>query len=64
MTPILTGGFTRAAGAFAGLADGAYGAGSLPSLLLDAVIVFPYDMFIPRSAERLRGTDCREGCSR
>lgn len=46
VTPILTGGFTRTAGAFAGLADGAYGAGSLPSLLLDAVIVFPYDLFV------------------
>ena len=45
-TPILTGGFTRTAGAFAGLADGIYGADSLPSLLLDAVIVFPYDMFV------------------
>ena len=45
-TPILTGGLTRTAGAFAGLADGAYGVGSLPSLLLDAVIIFPYDMFV------------------
>lgn len=45
-TPILTGGFTRTAGAFAGLADGAYGVGSLPSLLIDAVIVFPYDLFV------------------
>ena len=45
-TSILTGGFTRTAGAFAGLADGVYGVGSLPSLLLDAVIVFPYDMFV------------------
>ena len=45
-TPILMGGFTRTAGAFAGLADGVYGVGSLPSLLLDAVIVFPYDMFV------------------
>ena len=46
VTPILTGGLTRTAGAFAGLAEGVYGVGSLPSLLLDAVIVFPYDMFI------------------
>ena len=45
-TPILTGGLTRTAGAFAGLAEGAYGVGSLPSLLLDAVIIFPYDMFV------------------
>ena len=45
-TPILTGGFTRTAGAFAGLADGFYGVGSLPPLLLDAVIIFPYDMFV------------------
>ena len=45
-TPILTGGFTRTAGAFAGLADGFYGVGSVPSLLIDAVIVFPYDMFV------------------
>ena len=44
--PILTGGFTRTAGAFAGLAEGVYGVGSLPSLLLDAVIIFPYDMFV------------------
>ena len=46
VTPILPGGLTRTAGAFAGLAEGVYGVGSLPSLLLDAVIVFPYDMFI------------------
>ena len=46
ITPILTGGFTRTAGAFAGLADGFYGVGSLPSLLIDAVIIFPYDMFV------------------
>ncbi len=46
VTPILTGGLTRTAGAFAGLAEGVYGVGSMPSLLLDAVIVFPYDMFI------------------
>lgn len=45
-TSILTGGLTRTAGAFAGLAEGVYGLGSLPSLLLDAVIIFPYDMFI------------------
>ena len=46
ITPILTGGLTRTAGAFAGLADGVYGVGSLPSLLLDAAIIFPYDMFV------------------
>ena len=46
VTPVLTGGLTRTAGAFAGLADGVYGVGSLPSLLLDAVIIFPYDMFV------------------
>ena len=46
VTPILTGGLTRTAGAFAGLAEGVYGVGSLPSLLLDAAIVFPYDMFV------------------
>ena len=45
-TPILTGGLTRTSGAFAGLAEGVYGVGSLPSLLLDAVIIFPYDMFV------------------
>ncbi|MXX93877.1 MAG: hypothetical protein F4Y63_10650 [Chloroflexi bacterium] len=45
-TPILTGGLTRISGVFAGLAEGVYGVGSLPSLLLDAVIIFPYDMFI------------------
>ena len=45
-TPILTGGLTRTSGAFAGLAEGVYGVGSMPSLLLDAVIIFPYDMFI------------------
>lgn len=45
-TPVLTGGLTRASGAFAGLAEGVYGVGSMPSLLLDAVIIFPYDMFI------------------
>ncbi len=46
VTPILTGGLTRTAGAFAGLAEGVYGVSSLPSLLIDAVIVFPYDMFV------------------
>ena len=46
ITPILTGGLTRTAGAFAGLAEGVYGVGSLPSLLLDAAILFPYDMFV------------------
>ena len=45
-TPILTGGLTRTAGAFAGLAEGVYGVGSLPPLLLDAVMIFPYDMFV------------------
>lgn len=44
--PILSGGFTRTAAAFAGLADGIYGVGSMPSLLLDAVLIFPYDMFV------------------
>ena len=44
--PILTGGFTRTAAAFAGLADGVYGVGSMPSLLLDGLIIFPYDMFV------------------
>lgn len=46
VTPILTGGFTRTAGAFAGLAEGVYGVGPLFSLLIDAVLVFPYDMFV------------------
>ena len=44
--PILSGGFTRTAAAFAGLADGVYGVGSMPSLLLDAVLIFAYDMFV------------------
>lgn len=44
--PILMGGFTRTAATFAGLGDGVYGMGSLPSLLLDAVLIFPYDMFV------------------
>ena len=44
--PILSGGFTRTAAAFAGLADGVYGVGSMPSLLLDAVLIFPYDMVV------------------
>ena len=45
-TPIITGGFNRTAGAFTGLAEGVYGIGSLPSALLDAIIIFPYDMFV------------------
>ncbi len=45
-TPVLTGGFYRFAAAFAGLADGVYGIGSMFSLLIDAVIIFPYDLFV------------------
>ena len=45
-TPVLTGGLTRTVGAFTGLADGFYSIGSLPSLLIDAVLVFPYDMVV------------------
>ena len=29
-----------------GLTDGVFGVDSLPSLLLDALLVFPYDMFV------------------
>ncbi len=45
-TPILTGGFSRLAGAFAGLADGFYGVGDMGSLMIDSVLVFPYDMVV------------------
>ncbi len=49
-TPLLTGGFNRIAIAFAGLADGHYGILDLGSLLIDGIIIFPYDMFVQGGA--------------
>ncbi len=45
-TPLFTGGFTRAAAAFAGLADGIHGLDSMPPLILDAILIFPYDFMV------------------
>ena len=46
LTPLFTGGFNRAAAAFTGLAEGHIGIGDMPSLLLDAVVVYPYDFIV------------------
>ena len=45
-TPLLTGGFSRLAIAFAGIAEGQTSFGKFLSQLVDAVIVFPYDMVV------------------
>ena len=45
-TPLFTGGLSRTALAFSGLAEGHYGIGSMFSLMIDAVLVFPYDFIV------------------
>lgn len=46
LTPLFTGGFSRAASAFTGLAEGHLGIVDFFSLMLDAVLVFPYDFVV------------------
>ena len=45
-TPLLTGGFSRLAIAFTGIVEGQSSAGKFLSQLVDAVIVFPYDLVV------------------
>ena len=46
LTPLFAGGFNRAAAAFTGLVEGIYGIGDMPSLMLDAILIFPYDFIV------------------
>ncbi len=46
LTPLFTGGFSRAASAFAGLVEGRLGIGDFFSAMLDSVLVFPYDFVV------------------
>ena len=56
LTPLFTGGFTRAVGAFTGLAEGHLGIGDFFSLMLDAVLVFPYDFAVEGTINLIVGS--------
>ena len=45
-TPLFTGGLSRTALAFSGLAEGHYSIGSMFNLMIDAILVFPYDFVV------------------
>ena len=57
LTPLFTGGFTRAVGAFTGLAEGHLGIGDFFSLMLDAVLVFPYDFAVEGTINLIVGLE-------
>ena len=56
-TPLFTGGFSRTALAFTGLAEGHYGIGDLFSLLADAILVFPYDFVVEGATSVILGLE-------
>jgi hypothetical protein len=57
LTPLFSGGFSRAASAFTGLAEGHLEIGDFFQLMLDAVLVFPYDFVVEGALNLIVGLE-------